>query len=205
MDNNLQITLISTNTEIGKERRGILIPKLKDLGITPSLYIGNEISTHGYVNLFNKVKHIIRYNIDKDYIIIMEDDCTFRTKKFVSKLEEHIQSCKELNISALLTGSSKVVGPVVTSKKDLITLSSAHNTQLIVVFKELYDKILEFPVNHNWDMILTSMSQLSDVKIGLTLPYLTGQLKSGKSSIKSYRGKIGERFEIEEKRLINLL
>lgn len=204
MDSVVQINIISTNNDIGEKRRQTLLPKVKDLNY--KLYINNlKKDTYPTVDLWNKVKNIIKENIHSDYVVIMEDDCIFKTEDIEKDLEKIINYCINTNINLIFTGCSKVANPIKVEGQNLITMSAAHNSQLVVIFKPLYNTILEYPSYGLWDVVLSSMSQLKNTRVGLTLPFLTGQLKTGLSNLNSNKQEeIGERFEIEEQRLLKI-
>lgn len=202
----MQVNIISTNNNRGNDRRKLLLPQLPILGFDPIIHIGSvDDDRHGSERLWCVVKTILVDNQSSDYVVIMEDDCTFRTSDVINVLLSNIEYCKTNNIHALFTGCSRVARPEKVLGQDLLTISAAHNSQLVVIFKPLYKILIDFPGKGNWDLILSAMSQLEGTSVGLTLPYLTGQLKTGDSGLNPNIGEeIGERFEIEEARLLEL-
>lgn len=229
------IHLISTDNAIGQARRDVLLPKLDVMQAEYCIHYGEaDNGKPGFENEFNAWKTIISENMEEDYLIIMEDDCTFREDFSMAILQGFIDQCADKNIIALLTGCSQTRKPIPTDIEGLITVKTAAATQLAVIFKPCYQFLLDFPSRNHVDLCLTSLSQISyeralppteeelqnplpnipgivrkpctetiRYKIGLTLPYLTGQLKEGASQITGME--IGEIFEEEEQRLIGLL
>jgi GR25 family glycosyltransferase involved in LPS biosynthesis len=202
----MQVNLISTDDKIGTLRRKILLPKLSQLKIEYKLYMGDSPKkSHNSINLWETVKEIIKNNKNSEYVIIMEDDCIFNNNNCKEELLNIIEKVKNNNVKAIFTGCSKVTHNNEKLSGNLISINSAHNSQLVVIFNSLYEKLLSYPSGGNWDVVLSSMSQLENTKIALTLPFLTGQLKAGLSNLNSNKHEeIGERFEIEEKRLLKL-
>jgi GR25 family glycosyltransferase involved in LPS biosynthesis len=202
----MQVNLISTSDEIGDLRRKILLPKLKQFKIVYKLYMGDSPKkSHNSINLWETIKEIIRDNEQSEYVVIMEDDCTFNNDNCKEQLLTMIERVRSSNVKAIFTGCSKVTHSNEKLSGNLISINSAHNSQLVVIFNSLYEKLLSYPSGGNWDVVLSSMSQLENTKVGLTLPFLTGQLKTGLSNLNNKKlEEIGERFEIEEQRLLKI-
>lgn len=222
------IHLISTQNEIGEARRELLLPKLEEFNLEYCIHYGDcDNGKRGRENEFAIWKEIVQENINEDYLIIMEDDCIFREDFSMAKLQGFIDACQSRDIQVLLTGVSASRNAIKTDVEGLIITGTATATQLAVIFKPIYEWLLGMPVDNHVDLILTSFSQReitkyndvdkqfgdrvitikepykTPVRIGVTLPYLTGQSKVGVSQISGFE--IKEIFETEEARLLTVL
>lgn len=175
------------------------IPYIEELlnneEIEYKLYIG-ELSTFGWDAHKNTCIKVIEENYEQPYLIIAEDDLEF-TEYFSKEILNHYIENSESSI--ICTGIFCEEG--VLFKKGKVFVSKFRGTQLIIIFKQAYDLILEKKEDNKFfETILSEISIMKEV----TFPFLTSQSSNFRSRI-SQHSLINKFIKETEKRIENEL
>jgi hypothetical protein len=137
-----------------------------------TLYKGELTPLH-YDGLYETAKRIIRDNYDKGYVIFAEDDLILTEHFSIPVFEEYIKKAKDVNTDVLVTGCLNYYSPGKTAYDGLIEIGGFRGTQLVVVYQQAYDMLLEYPTyNHFEDTISMGEPRLKKV---VTFPFLSKQ------------------------------
>jgi hypothetical protein len=199
----MHLNIISTATKMGEKRLSTLLPILSCLDVDYDI-IYNNVTEIGYDALTARVKLLVKQNYDNDFFIFGEDDLILTEFFSVEILYGFINECLIQKAGALFTGTHHAYGVKKTNIKGLVRLNGGRGSQLVVVFKAMYDLILNVDNKNHIDSVLSAFGIYFDLY--LTLPFLSKQEPDGDSLInKSNNKKVGELFNYSERELIKLV
>lgn len=138
-----------------------------------------DLSTFGWDAHKDTCMKVIEENYESPYIIIAEDDLEFTESFSINKLKIVIESEKS---NIICTGIFCEEG--IRKEKDTIFVDKFRGTQLIVIFKEVYDRILSKKYEDKF--FETILSEL-DISKSVTVPFLSSQNNEFTSRISQHR------------------
>lgn len=193
----MKFHITTTDTKISKDRLKTLISKLDDLGIKYQLNIGAITPKH-FDGLQQVIKDIIKENINKEYIILCEDDACLTNDFSIDNFIRLIKKAKDLEFDVLNTGAWYSTLENKTECSKILSVDTFRGSQLIVLFKSSYEQILSF---HLYNYFEDNLSHHAPkLKLGLTIPFLSIQ----EENISLIREKsLNKYFKINEERLLD--
>lgn len=114
----------------------------------------------GGKSLWKTIKQIIRDNFQDDYIVICEDDHLFTEEYTLANLKESIQYSLKMEAD-ILCGGVSWVQTIFSLSNSLYWVDKFTGTQFIIIFKQLYPKILnsKFKEHDTADLKLCSLAK----------------------------------------------
>lgn len=129
------------------------------------IYKGQK-TAFGWDNHKDTCMQIIKNNINKPYVIICEDDCAFTVDFELEKFKKIIKDCEA---DILATGVFAFVNPKKINN-ELVSLDGFRGTQLVVIYKSAYEKIL---AKASENIFFESIISKLKLNIHCTLPFLS--------------------------------
>lgn len=161
------------------ERMAYMYKHLQDKEIRIYKVYEGEETEKRYDGLFKNIQRIVKDNYDKDYVIILEDDVAF-TKEFDLKTfeERMLPAADQYGADVLLGGIKEEVfaKPIPSGRWFMGYFHEVKNyrgSQLMVIFKKYYDKILAANP-HNYEFEVWTSYQRDVVKL-VTVPFIAYQ------------------------------
>lgn len=145
----------------GSPRVDYITSVVEKLGVEYKFHVGKECYNQGALLHKNSCLEVIKNNMDKEYVIIVEDDLLL-TEYF--NLKQFKEVVGQFDSDVLLTGITAY-----DVRKN--TLDKFRGTQLVVIFKQAYERILENDGNMHFEDIL-SKSMFSKK---ITVPFVSKQ------------------------------
>lgn len=198
----MNLHIISVNGEEGVLRRAQFKAELAKYKFNCSFYI-NDRTIKGTDSAFKGIKQVFTTNYGDDYLLFAEDDLILQPNFSTEKLEKNIKIGLENNYDFISTGSWETFG----EKLDPTGLVNAHRirgTQLMIIYKSAFDKILEADDCNYFDNFISFVRPA--FKIGLIVPFLSRQRTDIPSMLANQKESSHNlRFISEEARLIDYL
>lgn len=142
------------------------------------LHVG-KVSFFGWDEHKNTCIKIIKENYNEPFIVIAEDDLEFTISFSKKVLEEYILQKKS---HIICTGIFCEEGLI--KKGNDVYVDSFRGTQLIIIFKEVYDLILDkYKENKFFETILSEIN----IKKAVTFPFLSYQTDKFISKITQHK------------------
>ncbi|MFD2742454.1 MULTISPECIES: glycosyltransferase family 25 protein [Sphingobacterium] len=143
------------------------------------------VSQNGAEGLWNSIKSIV-INAKRDgldYVLVCEDDHMFTDVYQSESLFSYLQVASNHQCEILIGGPSSCRGYIFPINNDLLHVDFFTGTQFIIIFKRLYDRILDFVFDKSSldgaDLIL---SRIANSKIVIH-PFISVQKEFGYSDI----------------------
>lgn len=196
----LKFNIASVNTEQGNYRKSLTSVLLKSYKINYKFYDG-EITKDRFDGLYLTAKQIMTDYIDEEFVIFAEDDLILTDEFSIERFISFISAGQEMGLDCLITGSSMGGGYSESATAGLVKLLAFRGTQLIVIYKKAYDRLLKAPVyNHFEDTISYAEPALN---LAITVPYLSKQKKDIESMIVAKNH--NHLFDTEEQKIFMLI
>lgn len=144
------------------------------------IFITPQDAPYPNISFWNTIKKIINNNIDRDFIIICEDDHLF-TKNFNENyLNESINNAAYIDADILLGGVSWIDKPIQV-KENMFWVNAFNGLQFCIIFKKMYSTILSADFTEN-DFADFKISELTE-NIFVIHPFISIQKEFGYSDV----------------------
>lgn len=164
--------------------------------------IYKEFPTH---SLWETLKSIVLINKEKnnDYFLFCEDDLQFTEHFNETTFLKNIEICKNLGYKLLHGGvaNSKIEYKI---SDELFVVSNFCSSHFLVIFKDLYDTILNYDFG-KWDLVDLVLSKLAGETV-VQYPFINIQKEFGYSDItptNAIKGLINSIYQFEFKKFEN--
>lgn len=135
----MDVNILTTKDEVGKERLKRLLPQLKALGAEYKLHYEDlELDPMEYAH--RGLQNILKKNKDQEYFIYIEDDAIINEKLNLKELMDIVDNHK-LSTSILSMGSHNY-GQFYVLNDESCELDTLYGLQFLVVYKRGY-KLIE--------------------------------------------------------------
>ncbi|MCJ0743119.1 hypothetical protein [Pedobacter montanisoli] len=195
------INVISVNENEGQKRQKDLVHHLEGSGLKIKFYIGKR-TVNGYDSAFKSIKMLIQDNLDKDHLLFGEDDLILTKTFSMERLEHYIELGYKKGYDIIATGSWEGYGYELNDP-DLLDVLRFRGTQLLVIYKNAYKRILEAEECNYFDDFLSFVRPR--LKVGLTYPFLSKQRTDIPSMLVAGGSNFNHLFDVEENRIKELI
>lgn len=134
-------------------------------------WMGKETNKR-YDGLFDTIKNVIRANYDAPYVILFEDDVCLTDHFTFEVLQDRIGKAQNLEADILL-GGIKEFDFKLSKGEPLTKVHNYRGSQLMVIFKRVYDEILAQPSGYGEFELFSSYHP--KWRKFVTLPFLAYQ------------------------------
>lgn len=196
----LKFNVASVDTAQGNYRKSLTSVLLSSYDINHTFYDG-EVTKDRFDALYLTAKKIINDHADDEFVIFAEDDLVLTNEFTLEKFASFINIGREMELDCLITGSSQGGGYSETATDNLVKVLSFRGTQLVVVYKRAYDRLLKAPVYNHFENTISYTEP--SLNLAITVPYLSKQRTDIDSMI--LKGNHNYRFDREEKKIMLLI
>lgn len=195
----LKFNIASVDTEQGNYRKSLTSVLLSSYDIKYEFYDG-EVTKDRFDGLYLTAKQIMTDHIDDEFVIFAEDDLVLTSEFAIEKFASFIKTGQEMELDCLITGSSHGGGYSGTTVSNLVKVLAFRGTQLIIVYKKAYDRLLKAPVYNHFENTISYTEP--SLNLAITVPYLSKQRKDIESMIVA--GNRNHMFDTEEEKIMLL-
>lgn len=175
--------IFAINIPIRKERKDHIEEQFADkqnMGFKVVSCVPHKV---GAISLCHTIQHIIKNEIDweNDFFILCEDDHLFTKEYSIEYLASAIQQAQELN-AEILSGGVSWFKTGIQISKDLFCLESFTGLQFTVIYKNMYQRILDIDDFTERDAADLKISSIAERKF-VMYPFISIQKEFGYSDV----------------------